>query len=198
MLSYLFPLLLAVSLLLPTKVFALKRCLQYQREVRIAHWKEFGTKFPWWYGVAQLQEESGCRSGLTSNDGVGSEGLSQVTWSFWGKHLIRAGIPDLNTTRNQIKAQAFVMRDAHRHKFYQLWVSYQIYNGGRLVLKEIKRAGGDPDWSKAKAVARRKDVHFSNGQVINAAEINYRYSRRIFEHGQKYRIGSDPARFPFW
>jgi hypothetical protein len=198
MLRYLFLLLLAASLVLPGPALALKRCLQYKREVRIAHWKEFGTKYPWWYGVAQLEEESACRAGVVSNDGVGSLGLSQITWSFWGKHLIKAGIPNLKTPRNQIRGQAFVMRDAHRHRFYQLWVSYQIYNGGHLVLKEIKRSGGKPDWEKAKAVARRKDIHFSNGQVINAAEINYRYSKRIFEHGQKYRIGSDSARYPFW
>lgn len=198
MLRSLLLLLLAANLALPAEAVALKRCQQYRREVRIAHFKEFGTKYPWWYGVAQLEEESACRSKAVSNDGVGSLGLSQVTWSFWGKHLIKAGIPDLKSSRNQIRAQAFIMRDAHRHRFYQLWPSYQIYNGGRLILKEIARSGGAPDWSKAKAVAKRKDIVFSSGQVVNAAEINYRYSKRIYEHGQKYRIGTDSARYPFW
>ncbi|MCK4783663.1 MAG: hypothetical protein KAV87_07935, partial [Desulfobacteraceae bacterium] len=114
MLRYLCLLLLAASILLPSTAEALKRCRQYQREVRISHFKEFGTKYPWWYGVAQLEEESACRAKAVSNDGVGSLGLSQVTWSFWGKHLKKAGIPDLKSTRNQIRAQAYIMRDAHR------------------------------------------------------------------------------------
>lgn len=198
MLRFVIAFLLAANLLWSDDVSALQRCSQYQREVRIAHSMQFGIEYPWWYGVAQLEEESACRSGVTSNDGVGSQGLSQVTWSFWGKHLKKAGINDLSTTKNQIRAQAYVMRDAHRHRFYELWVSYQIYNGGRLVLKEIARSGGAPDWAKAKAVARRRDVHFSNGQVINAADINYRYSKRIFKHGQRYRLGIDSARYPFW
>jgi len=198
MLRYLLPLLLAVDLLLPSKPAALQRCQQYTRQVRISHFKQFGTKYPWWYGVAQLEEESSCRSGSVSNDGVGSVGLSQVTPSFWMPHLIKAGIPDLKTARNQIRAQAYIMRDAHNHRYYELWVSYQIYNGGRLVLKEIDRAGHGPCWAAAKSVAKRKDVVFSSGQVVNAAEINYRYSKRIYQHGQKYRIGTDSDRYPFW
>lgn len=192
------PLAVSLALLLVQPAFGLQRCRQYQREVRISHFKQFGTAFPWWYGVAQLEEESACRAGVVSNDGVGSLGLSQVTWSFWGKYLIAAGIPDLATAKNQIRAQAFIMRDAHRHKFYQLWPTYQIYNGGRLVLQEIERAGGEPDWQKARAVARRKDITFANGQTINAAEINYRYSQRIYQRGQSYRLGADSDRFPFW
>jgi hypothetical protein len=67
-----------------------------------------------------------------------------------------------------------------------------------LVLEEIERAGLGPNWLAARKVAKRKDITFSNGQVINAAEINYRYSLRVYEHGQKYRIGGDPERYPFW
>jgi hypothetical protein len=197
MLRSFFLILLAVSLAAPASAGTLDRCNSFKQEVRRAHFYEFGLSFPWWYGVAQIQQESLCRD-VISMDGVGSQGLSQVTWKWWGKHLKKVGIMDLSTARNQLRAQAFVMKDAqnqNRHK--KLWVAYQIYNGGRLVLKEIKRAG-IVDHKAARAECRRKIITFSNGQQISACDINYEYPELIYKYADRYRTGADSRRYEFW
>lgn len=161
------------------------------------HFREFGVDFPWWYGVAQLQQESNCRN-VISNDGVGSQGVSQVTWRVWRKYLQERGVDSLGTTTNQIRAQALINKDAYgQARPKKLWVVYQVYNGGALVNKEIVRAG-EADWAKARAECRRRVITFSTGQKIDACEINYDYSQKIYTYGGKYRTGSDSPRYPFW
>lgn len=173
------------------------RCRQYAQEVRRAHFAEFGADYPWHYAVGQLQQESDCRN-VISRDGIGSAGVSQVTWSFWGRHLIKAGIPDLASARNQIRAQALINRDAwDQARPKRLWISFQIYNGGRLVLKEIE-AAGVADWAAARAKCRRRVVIFKSGQRIDACEINYDYSQKLADYGEQYRIGPDAPKFVYW
>lgn len=195
---------LAVSLLLLLALITtaqagpvVGRCRQYAGEVRRAHFGQFGVDYPWWYGVGQLQQESGCRN-VISLDGIGSQGVSQVTWSFWGKYLERAGIDNLATPANQIRAQAFINRDAwNQARPKRLWIGFQIYNGGRLVLKEIE-AAGVAEWSAARAKCRRKVVVFKSGQRLDACEINYDYSQKLATYGEQYRIGPDAPKFVYW
>ena len=173
------------------------RCRQYAVEVRQAHFAQFGTDYPWHYALGQLQQESGCRN-VISGDGVGSQGVSQVTWSFWGRYLKQVDIPDLATPRNQIRAQAYINRDAwNQARPKRLWIGYQIYNGGRLVLQEIK-AAGVAEWSAARAQCRRKVVVFSSGQRVDACQINYDYSQKLAAYGDQYRLGPDSPKFIYW
>jgi hypothetical protein len=127
--------------------YAQKRCEIYVQEVRKAHYSQFGVDFPYQYGVGQLQQESECRN-ILSRDGVGSEGLPQITYRVWQKTLKLNGIESIIAIPDQLKAQAIIMKSVYQPK-YGLWVTYQIYNGGRLVIKEIFRANV-ADWSKAK------------------------------------------------
>ena len=188
---------MCLLLLTPWVAEALERCQQYSQEVRKAHSYYFGVDFPWHYSVAQLQQESNCRD-ITSRDGIGSQGLAQITYRWWNKPLAKAGIPDITSTSNQFRAQAFINHDAWgQNKWHLLWVSYQIYNGGRLVLKEIKRAG-HPCWISARQFCNRKIITFNNGQKIDACTINYEYSQKIFEYAEKYRIMKDTDKFKYW
>lgn len=189
-------LLLLAALLLPAPGWALERCNGYAQEVRRAHYAQFGLDYPWWYGVAQLQKESGCRN-ILSRDGVGSEGLAQITWRWHKERLGRAGITEIRTTGNQLRAQALLMRDAWRQAPGRLWVAYQIYNGGGLVLQEIRRAGA-VDHGLARSECRRRNITFDNGQVINACAINYGYSVKLASYADTYRRGPDAERYPFW
>ena len=186
--------LLAVSLATPAT--ALDRCESLRQEVRRAHFYYLGLDYPWRYGIGQLQQESNCRNVL-SRDGVGSEGYAQITWKWWGKHLAKAGIPEVRTTRNNLRAQAFIMKDAWGQARGRLWVAYQIYNGGRLVLKEIDRAG-ILCWEAAKQECRRKIITFNNGQQISACDINYDYSKKVYEYGERYGGGATHSKFIFW
>ena len=184
-------------LLLASPAWGQARCEAYKQEVRRNHAIVFGVDYPWHYAVGQLQQESGCRN-VISKDGIGSQGLPQVTWAVWRKYLQEQGIESLETIPNQLRAQALINKDAYgQAKPKRLWVAGQIYNGGRLVLKEIERAGY-PYWHQAKEQCQRKIITFSNGQKISACEINYDYSQKLFEYGNLYRTGPDSPLYPYW
>lgn len=193
-------LLLLAYLLFPERAYPLERCNDYARDVRTAHFQYFGIDYPWWYGVAQLQKESNCRNVL-SKDGVGSEGPAQITYRIWKNPLTKEGIPEVRTRKNHLRAQAFINYDcwkqAERAGYPALWVAMQIYNGGGLVLKELNRSG-DFSWQAARDACRRKNITFSNGQVRNACDINYEYSKILFKYADKYRIGSESEKYPYW
>ena len=178
------------------------RCVNYVNDVRKAHYKVFGLDYPYWYGVGQLKQESGCRD-IISRDGIGSQGLPQITYRWWSKFLTSKGIYDIKSVSNQTLAQAYIMQDAKKQAYSShLWVAYQIYNGGSLVNKEISKARKDLDiievpHSIARKYCIRKDIIFNNGQRINACDINYEYPEKIYEYSQKYKIGNDLPYF-FW
>ncbi|MFA6135470.1 MAG: hypothetical protein WC869_15770 [Phycisphaerae bacterium] len=188
---------LFIAILLAAEPACAGRCLQYAQNVRTEHFREFGPDYPYWYAVGQLQQESGCRN-IISNDGVGSQGVAQITWKVWGKFLKKNGITNMAGIKNQLRGQALINKDSwNQAKPKKLWIAWQIYNGGRLVLKEIERAGS-PEWSKARSECRRKVITFSNGQKIDACEINYEYSWNVYKYGNQYRIGPDSDKFLYW
>lgn len=190
----------AVSLLLfisAAQGGTLERCQELSQDVRVAHYYYFGVDFPYEYSVAQLQQESNCRN-VISRDGVGSEGPAQITYRLWKSALVTQGISEIRTTKNHVRAQAYINKSAYneaQHK--KLWIMYQIYNGGGLVNKEVRLAGS-PDWKLAYLKCRRKVVHFSDGSSENACDINYDYSQRIFKYSEKYRLFPHGKSYPFW
>jgi hypothetical protein len=152
--------------------------------------------FPYWYSVAQLLQESRCRN-VISLDGVGSQGLAQITFRWWKKDLAKIGVYNLRTTSNQLKAQAYINYKGYKKaKCKKLFVMYQIYNGGTLVNKELK---GTCKWSVGYNNCHRKIIHFKNGYTLNACKINYDYSKKIYLYGNKYyRDGTDSEKWSFW
>src|SRR3990172_4957519 len=159
-----------------------KRCVQYIPSVALWHQNYFGLNFPYQYPVGQLQQESNCRF-VVSKDGFGSVGPAQITPSVWSKELPKV---DFWTVDGTTKAQAHINKDAwNQAVIKRLWVMFQIYNGGGLVNKEIKRAGGINDWEKAKAQCRRGVTHYKSGDVSNC-EINYDYSVKVYKYGGQY------------
>lgn len=189
--------LIGVLLLLPLQGHAMERCQNLSQEVRAAHSIYFGPDFPSHYSVGQLQQESNCRN-VISRDGVGSEGPAQITYRLWKDALTRKGITEIRTTKNHLRAQAFINHSAwHESGTRKLWIAYQVYNGGGLVNKEIKRAGR-ADWTAARAQCRRKVVHFKDGSSESACDINYSYSRQVYRYGNAYRTAADSRAYSFW
>lgn len=181
----------------PTAADASDRCRNLAQEVRVAHYQFFGTDYPYHYSIGQLQQESNCRN-VISRDGVGSEGPAQITYKVWKDALARKGITEIRTTKNHLRAQAYINRCAwNEARVKRLWVMYQIYNGGGLVNKEIQRAGV-AEWAAAKQACRRKVVRFQDGSSESACSINYNYSRQVCRYGDSYRAGPDTSMFPFW
>lgn len=166
---------------------SLQRCQLYIHDVRRAHWSQFGVGYPYQYGVGQLVQESGCRN-ILSRDGVGSEGLPQITYRWWSKELSRHGVHGVSAISDQLKAQAIIMKVLHEPK-YGLWATYQKYNGGGLVLKEINRAGVE-NWEKAKANCKRGQSCFTypsaKKECVSNCEINYDYSVKVWKYGGQY------------
>lgn len=175
----------------------LQRCQSYTQDVRRAHWEQFGVDYPYQYGVGQLVQESGCRN-ILSLDGVGSEGLPQITYRLWQKPLAAHGVKSIRAIGDQLRAQAIIMRTVYEPR-YGLWVTYQKYNGGGLVLKELGRVGRE-NWEAAKAECRRGQSCFTykSGKkvCVSNCEINYDYSVKVWEYGGKYgSIKSDKYRY---
>jgi len=178
------------------------RCQSYVQDVRKAHYKVFGLDYPYWYGVGQLKQESLCRD-VISRDGVGSQGVAQITYRIWKKFLEKRGVDNIQSISNQLTAQALIMKDCKKQAFSShLWVAYQVYNGGPLVNKEITRARLDLGIREvphcvAVKYCKRKTITFSNGQKINACDINYDYSEKVFKYGNKYKIINTNS-YIFW
>ena len=179
-------------------LFGADRCVSYVQEVRRAHWSVFGMNYPYHYGVAQLKAESNCRN-IISNDDVGSEGAAQITYRWWQDVLKANGVLEIKTLPNHLKAQAIIMKSLYKPE-YPLWVTYQLYNGGGWVLKEIARAGV-VDWQKAKDACQRGVTCFTTrtGKVCRSnCDINYEYSQHIFNYAKEYGDVKDTSWFRYW
>ncbi len=182
---------------------AVERCKQIAGEIRKAHFYYFGVNFPWWYSVAQAEKESLCRHSVLSSDGIGSEGFAQITFRWWKDKLEREGITEIKSIPNHARAQAFINKyEYDRTVCKKLFEMYQRYNGGALVSQELKRAKSC-EWRNGYKACRRRDVcvwQTKEGckQWQNACDINYTYSVKIYEAGQKYRVGADSLTYQYW
>ena len=180
-----------ILLLLATPVHALDRCKQYVKDVRVAHTVQFGIIYPYWYGVAQLEQESLCRESVIAFDG--GQGIAQFMpkTETWIEQLMGEDI-DMMNPKQAIRAQAFYIKRIHEKENWtgKLFIDYQIYNGGKTALyKEYQRAGC-LDWEKMKANCQRKKLQFKWG-ILDMCEVNYDYSVQIWKKGQSYRLSTD-------
>ena len=178
---------------------ALQPCRKYEKDVRRYHQQYFGIDFPYEYSLAQLYAESMCRGGMMSSDGIGSEGLAQITFSVWRDKLEKEGIGEISSISNHLRAQAYINRMSYdQAKCKKLFVLYQLYNGGPIVNSEIQRAGSC-DWASAYKACKRKVVKFKNGQTISACTINYDYSKKIFDFADEMRrMSGVTGDYEFW
>lgn len=184
-------------IIVPILLQAQMDCKRYLQNERRATSFVQGVDYPYWYAVGQLQQESGCRN-VISNDGVGSQGVAQITYKVWKKDLQKNGVNNIISIDNQILAQAYIMKACIiQAKGHKLWVGYQIYNGGGLVNKEISRAKVT-DWKKAKDNCNRSYSTFKiNGRIqkISNCEINYDYSQKVYKYGNSYKTTDTPIQF---
>lgn len=184
-----------------SNVYALDRCREFTTDVRNSHIRNFDGNFPWWYGLGQIEQESACRANVTAFDaGMGLTQFMPATWKQIKKEM---GRPDLNPYKaaDSIDAQAFYMASIQKKENWtnpkELWISYQIYNGGRTLLyKEYQRAGV-LDWDLMKNECQRRKIQMKWG-VLDLCEVNYDYSKKVYSRGDKYRLGKDHYSWRFW
>ncbi len=177
------------------------RCISLKNDIKRAHFYYFGIDFPFWYSIAQAEAESQCRHNILSKDGIGSQGFAQITFSVWKNQLFKEGIKEINTISNHSRAQAYINFVNHKQSYCKkLFETYQMYNGGSLVSIELKRARSC-QWQDGYRVCRRKNVCvLKKGQTCiqyrNACDINYSYSKKVYQLAQKYKIGID--KYIYW
>jgi hypothetical protein len=179
--------------------YALDRCNEYRSDVRNSFSLRFNTNFPWWYGLAQLEQESSCRGNVTAFDaGMGIAQFMPATWKFITKEMGRADLNAYNPA-DSIEVQAFYMERIQGHENWtdRLWITFQIYNGGRSILyNEYKRAG-IVDWDLMKQQCQRKKIQMKWG-ILDLCDVNYKYSKRIYNKAENYRLGKDHYSWRYW
>jgi len=179
-------------------VVSANSCDRYVHDVRKAHYQVFGLDFPYHYGVAQLQKESDCRD-VISGDGIGSQGMAQITYRWWKKFLDSKGIDDIRSVRNQTLAQAYIMKNSKEQAFSKRMYSwYMVYNGGGGINTEIKKAREDLGIVDIKHHIAMK--YCTRNKIIygkTACEINYDYPVKIYEYAKRWKLFGDGG-YKFW
>jgi len=108
--------LITIALILAVRAYSSTRCIRYSQQEKLAHYEVFGIDYPYWFGIGQIQQESGCRN-ILSKDGIGSEGLPQITFRVWKNYLKKYKIYSVGSVKNQIRAQALIMRDCKKQAY---------------------------------------------------------------------------------
>lgn len=176
-----------------------ERCIKLLPYVYEATVEVLGVDYPYWYNAGLLETESNCKW-VKSLDGFGSIGYAQITKSQWDR-VLRPIYPywDRPNSKQYFYATAFVIKKSIENTC-RLWQGYQVYNGGRLVVKECKVANSCR-WEECRKQCKRQNVCVymtASGcrQYRNACDINYAYSVKVYRNGQKYRAGED--KIPYW
>jgi len=194
--------LLVLPLFLPCLSIA-GDCKKFAGKVRKAHEWFFGIDYPYWFSVAQLKVESGCKW-RTSLDGWGSLGYAQITPRFWDKELSKK-FPNWKTkdSFDYFLSQAYILWKYHKlNKCKKLFITYQCYN--RSCYKVLKETKGCCSWKQGYQECLKKPrkicVWRAKGkckQYRTDCDINYNYSRKIYRIGIKMKEW-ETKRWVFW
>lgn len=187
--------LFVANYLLTGSAWGSTRCALLVQDVRVEHIKYFGLSFPVHYGVGQLEQESACRTNVTAFDagqGVAQfmPKTSQYVQSLMGEKL------DPYNPKHAIRMQAFYMHRIHTKENWTpaLFVTYQIYNGGKATLYNEWKRAGMLDWDLMKMSCQRKKLKFKWG-ILDLCVVNYDYSKKVEKYGNTYRRGPDSMRY---
>jgi hypothetical protein len=183
-------------------LWANPRCLKLEPTIQEVTERYIAEDYPTHYNVATAERESDCKW-KESTDGHGSVGYFQLTPKFLDPTL-RPLFPDYTKpySKDHFYAFAYYLNTLIKSTpAPRLWIVYQRYNGGHLVIKECRRAGSW-EWGKCLQFCRRgmvcvREERNECKQYRNACEINYQYSLFICIHSEKYRRRED-GRWRYW
>jgi len=177
------------------------RCQDYVTDIRIQHWKYFGTSYPYWYGVGQARQESACRANVTAFDA--GMGLTQFMPRTWREVESDMGMKlDPYNPEHSIRAQAFYMRQLHKQNWDgALWLTYCFYNSGTGTMKreylktKCSLCHLQTFYAEMKTVCKRKVLTLKSGRLLDLCQVGYDYPKHVFNYGQRYKIGVDTWRY---
>lgn len=180
--------------------YAMDRCQEYVVDARTQHQKYFGLDYPYWYGVAQLKQESQCRetAHASFDGGMGIAQFMPATWKDINQSL--GGKLNPYVGSDAIRAQAYFMSQVHKLNFSgskkgHLWLTYQAYNGWWTLLKKEYQRAGILDWKAMRAKCKRKIVTTPK-YTVDFCNVNYSYSKQVFSYAQRYKFSSD--KWGYW
>jgi len=188
-------LILCTLLIIVSEVIGSDRCQQYTSEVRKANFLYWGVNFPYWYAIGQLKQESGCRTDLTAFDG--GMGIAQFMPSTerYVEGLMKENVNPFEA-KSAIRAQAFYMHLLHKQNWANvLWLTYQAYNGGWVLLRKEYQRATISDWDLMRLECRRKVIALKSGKNLDMCDVNYDYSKKVFKYGQLYKVMNDGIKF---
>jgi hypothetical protein len=173
----------------------IEACIRIADKTKLATARFLSSDFPYWYNLGLAHTETKCKF-VVSKDGYGSVGYFQLTPKFLDP-ILRPYFPKY--TENHIDhfyAFAYYLRSLYKEP---LWIMYQRYNGGDLVLRECQKAGS-LRWEDCKVCCKRRNIcvwfdGLTCKQYRNACDINYSYSKHVHQYGQYYKTGEDKLKF---
>lgn len=177
-------------------------CLKFEGKIRRAHDWFFGIDYPYWFSLAQVKVESNC-VWRTSLDGWGSVGYAQITPKFWGSELTKIA-PEwkVKDRSDHFLAQAYILWKYNAlNSCNKLYITYQCYNRSckKVIMENINCI-----WEKGLSSCLSNPTSicvWKKGnqclQVRTDCDINYTYSKKIYQEGIKYERWK-PKRWLFW
>ncbi len=192
---------MGLLLFLPLHEAFASDCSKLEGKIRQAHEWFFGIDFPYWYSLAQVKVESNC-IWRTSLDGWSSIGYAQITPKFWEKELKDFPNWKIKDQADHFFAQAYILQKYHsQNPCNKLYITYQCYNRS---LKKVLKENKDCEWDKGFIICMQNPQNIcvwkKNGKCLQFrtdCDINYNYSRKIFDEGRKLERWKT-RRWIFW
>lgn len=182
-----------MSSALPGDCSAIERCLKYRAQVIREARYHIGPDAPWHLFLGQIEQESGCRPGVTAFDGGAGLGQFMAPTAEWihdREETLReiSAAPSPYDVRWSIRALILYDRYLYRVVLCEGWsYAFRAYNGGQGILnREIRRAGSC-DRETVERQCRRKVLRLKNGSLLDLCRVNIDYPRQIETRGEKYR-----------
>ena len=160
--------------------------------IREAHY-HIGLDAPWHLFLGQMEQESGCRPGVTAFDGGQGLGQFMPKTAEWVQDREEA-LREISVKPSPYDAhwsiRALILYDRYLYGVVACegwYYAFRAYNGGQgLLNKEIRRAGSC-DQVAIERQCRRKVIRLRNGSLLDLCEVNIDYPARIEARGEKYR-----------
>jgi len=181
------------SWVLPGDCSAVDRCKKYKAQViREAHY-HIGLDAPYWLFLGQMEQESGCRPGVTAFDGGKGLGQFMPATAEW-IHDREEALREISVRPSPYDARwsirALILYDKYLYGIVSCngWCyAFRAYNGGQgLINREIRRAGSC-DQAAIERQCRRRVIRLKNGSLLDLCRVNIDYPRQIEKRGEKYR-----------
>lgn len=198
------------------------RCQDYIPDIRQYSTQYLGYKYPYWYNIGIMINESSCRPDIVSFDnGIGLFQFTPSTGVI--AELKKYMIINPRDPQSSIRGHAFYMsrimnvnmkRDNINFKNKKIsplkFTNYcgsnisdfsRYYNGGYWFVYEASRKGNNKfacNNDEMRKLCVRSGTYVGSGKNkrwLSFCDTNYSYPEKVYKYSQKYRAGKDGINF---